>query len=87
MDLRDYFKKIIEYGLDGGKDVFSMQVEPAKHLPSFFDEININTIYDAYYDELEEVIEVEELKADINSPKETVIAVWEWLFIDLLEGL
>ena len=86
MNLRDYFKKIIEYGLDEGKDVYGMQVEPAKHLPTFFDEMNINTIYDAYYDELVEVIEVEELDADINSPEQAVSTVWEWLFTDLIKG-
>ena len=87
MDLRDYFKSIIEWGLDEDKDVYSMQVEPAKHLEPFFDIINICKIYDNYYEELIEIIEVDELEADIDNPKQAVIAVWEWLFNDLIKGL
>jgi hypothetical protein len=87
MDLRDYFKKVIEWGLDEGKDVFSMQVEPEKHLDVFFNSINMGRIYDAYFDEIEEIIEVEELEADINNYKEAVIAVWEWLYTDLIGNI
>jgi hypothetical protein len=84
MDLRDYFKSIINWGLYEDIDTCDMMSDPEKYLEPYFNSLNMGKIYDTYYPQLVEIIEVEELKVDANNYKQAVLAGWEWIFYGLL---